>query len=110
MTCLVVKAGRPIGTRAVTRTQCSEPQLSVTDSSATQSGRDRSTAAVADRPSMAARAPVAGGRARGGHGGDGQEALKEEKQDDEQDRDEAGELDVEGAALDAAQPVQQALR
>ena len=53
---------------------------------------------------------VAGGRARGGHGGDGQEALKEEKQDDEQDRDEAGELDVEGAALDAAQPVQQALR
>ena len=57
MKCLVVKAGRPIGTRAVTRTQCSEPQLSVTDSSATQSGRDRSTAAVADHPSMAARAP-----------------------------------------------------
>ena len=98
--CSVVNAGRPIGTRAVTCTQWSLPQSSVTDWSVTQSGSEFSAAAVADRPSMAARAPSRAAALV-------EVTLEKKEQDDDQRRYEADELDVEDAALVVAQHVQE---
>ncbi len=69
-------AGIPIGTRAVTWTQCPEPQPSDTDSRRTRSG-SASCAACSGSGQHGCARPSRAAALTGGHCGDGEKALNE---------------------------------